>query len=441
MLDTTFKYGRITYIIIQGSDCLKTQQYLESKKYSALVFVACFIAYAASYVGRINYSAALPDILTEGLFTKSQAGIIGSAFFIVYGFFQIINGFLGDKISPFKMIMLGLFLSAGTNILMTFCTTNVTMAIVWGFNGFALSLLWAAILKILANIINYDMRSKACLNISATLPIGTVLAYILASVSINFFNWKYVFYTSSVVLIFAFIFFSVTYFLSKKHITEVEIQNPVNNAKKDGNTKVNTNKFLPLFLSAGLLLVLPADAIHGAIKEGITTWVPTMITETYRTPVAFSVFISIILPIVNLSGNYIITPLYNKVFKKDELKTGSFILAFVLIPFAFLIFMKNLPIVVSVILLALGTTAMHTFNYMIITLVPMQFAKYGKTATVTGVMNATAYIGCAAATYGFGIISDNIGWNGTVVVWIVIDLIALLFTSLNIKKWNRFKTI
>mgnify|MGYP006898670566 CR=1 FL=1 len=88
---------------------------------------------------------------------------------------------------------------------------------------------------------------------------------------------------------------------------------------------------MPLFLSAGLLLVLPADAIHGAIKEGITTWVPTMITETYNTPVAFSVFVSIILPIVNLSGNYIVTPLYNKVFKKDELKTGAAILAFVLI--------------------------------------------------------------------------------------------------------------
>ncbi len=420
---------------------MKTQQYLESKKYSALVFIACFIAYAASYVGRINYSAALPDILSEGLFTKSQAGIIGSAFFIVYGFFQIINGFLGDKISPFKMIMLGLFLSAGTNVAMTFCTTNVMMAVVWGFNGFALSLLWAAILKILANIINYEMRSKACLNISATLPIGTVLAYILASVSINFFNWKYVFYTSSVVLIFAFVFFTVTYILSKKHITQVEIENPTNNTKKSADNKNITSKFLPLFLSAGLLLVLPADAIHGAIKEGITTWVPTMITETYSTPVAFSVFISIILPIVNLSGNYIITPLYNKVFKKDELKTGAFILAFVLIPFAFLIFMKNLPIVVSVVLLALGTTAMHTFNYMIITLVPMQFAKYGKTATVTGVMNATAYIGCAAATYGFGIISDNIGWNGTVVVWIVIDLIALVFTALAIKKWNRFKKI
>ena len=179
---------------------MKTQHYLESKKYSTLVFIACFIAYAASYVGRINYSAALPDILEEGLFTKSQAGIIGSAFFIVYGFFQIINGFLGDKVSPFKMITAGTFLSAVANVSMTFCTTNIQMAIVWGFNGFALSLLWASILKILANIINDGMRSKACLNISVTLPIGTILAYLFASFSIKFFNWRFVFYIPAVIL-------------------------------------------------------------------------------------------------------------------------------------------------------------------------------------------------------------------------------------------------
>ena len=123
------------------------------------------------------------------------------------------------------------------------------------------------------------MRSKACLNISATLPIGTVLAYVLASLSIKFFSWKYVFYTSSIVLVFSFVFFFVTYVLSKKHITYEEINLPVNNNKISAKAK-NVNKFLPLFLSAGLLLVLPADAIHGAIKEGITPWVPTMITET-----------------------------------------------------------------------------------------------------------------------------------------------------------------
>ncbi len=413
---------------------MKTQQYLQSEKYSKLIFIACFAAYSASYIGRINFSAALPAIIGDGFFTKTEAGIIGSAFFIVYGAFQIINGFLGDKLSPFKMISAGLFLSAVANVSMTFCTSNIQMAIVWGFNGFALSLLWAAILKILANIINDAMRAKACLNIAATLPIGTILAYLFASLSIKFFNWKFVFYIPAIILFIVCIFFTASSLIIKPHITEREIvaENIPQKEKSKGG-------LLPLLLMAGIFIILPADAIHGAIKEGITTWVPTMITEVYSTSPSFSVFLSIILPIFNISGVYIITPIYNKIFKKDELKTGAAILLFALIPLSLLIFMEKLPVVVSVALLAIITTSLHSYNYMIITLVPMHFSYCSRTATVTGIMNATAYVGCAAATYGFGVISDKIGWNGSIFVWIGLAITALLVTLLASGKWKRFK--
>lgn len=415
---------------------MKTQQYLENKKLSTLIFAACFAAYTSSYIGRINLSAALPAIIGEGLFTKSQAGIIGSAFFFVYGAFQIINGFLGDKISPFKMIITGTFLSGLANIAMTMCSSNIAMAVIWGFNGFALSLLWSAILKILANIINDDMRQKACLNISATLPIGTVVAYLLASLSIKFLNWRYVFYIPAAILIIVCVFFTSAYFTIKPHITQRAIQTPTSTGKDP--KKPSTVKLLPLLLLAGVFIVLPADAIHGAIKEGITTWVPTMITEVYSTDASFSAFLSILLPIFNLSGVYIITPVYNKIFKKNELKTATAILLFALAPLSLLIFIKDLPIIVSVALLAVITTAMHAFNYMIITLVPMRFAFCSRTATVTGIMNATAYVGCAAASYGFGVISDKIGWNGTIVVWLVLDAVGMLITLLATGKWKRF---
>ena len=414
---------------------MKTQQYLESHKYSSLIFVACFAAYSASYVGRINFSAALADIVSNGLFTKSEAGIIGSAFFFVYGAFQIINGFLGDKLSPFKMIIAGTFLSGVANIGMTFCTSNISMAVVWGFNGFSLSLLWAAILKILANIINEDMRSKACRNISITLPIGTILAYLLASLSIKFFDWKYVFYIPAVILIVVCAFFTVSYLVVKPHIKEIPLEATATPKK---SKKAKSNKSIMALLAvAGVLVILPADAIHGAIKEGITTWVPTMISELYSTDASFSVFLSVLLPVFNLSGVYIITPIYNRL-KKNELKTGVLILLFALIPLTSLIFINKLPIILSVALLAIITTAMHSFNYMIITLVPMRFAYCGRTATVTGIMNATAYVGCAAASYGFGVISDAIGWNGTILVWLGMALVAALITAIPLRKWKKF---
>ena len=413
---------------------MKTQQYLQSEKYSKLMFSACFAAYTASYIGRINFSAVLPEIIGNGLFTKTEAGIIGSAFFFVYGAFQIVNGFLGDRFSPFKMITAGTLLSAGANTAMTFCTTNTQMAFVWGFNGFALSLLWAAILKILANIINDGMRAKACLNISATLPIGTILAYLFASLSVKYFNWKFAFYIPSAILLGVGIFFGIASVIVKPRLTQREI---VTDALPEN--KKSTYRLFPLLVTAGIFLILPADIIYGLIKEGISTWTPTMITEVYSADPSFSAFLSILLPILNITGVYIITPIYKKIFKKDELKTGAAIILFALVPLSSLIFMERLPSVVSVALLAVITTALSAYNYMIITLVPMQFSYCSRTATVTGIMNTAAYGGCAAASYGFGIISDRIGWNGTVFVWIGLAVITFLITLGATGRWKKFK--
>ncbi len=413
---------------------MKTQKYLESTKFSALIFAACFCAYSASYIGRLNFSGLLPAIIENGILTKSQGGVIGSAFFVVYGTFQIINGFLGDKISPFKMIVAGTFLSGVANLLFPFCTSYMIMAVVWGFNGFAASLLWASILKILANIINDSMRQKCCLQISITLPIGTVIAYLFSSLSVKFFTWKAGFILPCATLLFACGFFIFSWLKIKPHITERAVET-FTVPEKGKKTQA---KLFPVLILAGMLFVLPADAIHGAIKEGITTWLPTMITEVYSVSPAFSSILAIILPIFNLAGVYIITPIYKDVFKRNEIKTASAILLFTALPLGALIFMRDYPAVVSVALLGVTTTAMHAFNYMIITCVPMRFAKYDRTATVTGIMNATAYVGCAVASFGFGMLSDKIGWTNTVICWLILVVLALLFTNIATKKWSGF---
>ena len=54
-------------------------------------------------------------------------------------------------------------------------------------------------------------------------------------------------------------------------------------------------------------------------------------------------------------------------------------------------------------------------------------------------MNATAYVGCAAATYGFGVISDKIGWNGSIFVWIGLAVTAMIVTLCASGKWKKFK--
>ena len=69
----------------------------------------------------------------------------------------------------------------------------------------------------------------------------------------------------------------------------------------------------------------------------------------------------------------------------------------------------------------------------------MHFAYCGKTATVTGIMNATAYAGYAIAAYGFGVISDKIGWTGSVFVWLGMVMATLFITLCATRKWKNYK--
>ena len=50
--------------------------------------------------------------------------------------------------------------------------------------------------------------------------------------------------------------------------------------------------------------------------------------------------------------------------------------------------------------------------------IPLYFAKSGKSASATGVLNSFTYLGSAVSSYGIGAISGAMGWNFTIWVWI-----------------------
>ena len=119
-----------------------------------LIFIACWAAYCASYLGRINYPAALTAIVADGVFSKSHAGFIGTVYFFCYGAGQIFSGILGDRVSPYKMIGAGLAGTVCANIIMPLCSSSyITMSIIWGLNGIVQSMLWTPVLYIIATVL------------------------------------------------------------------------------------------------------------------------------------------------------------------------------------------------------------------------------------------------------------------------------------------------
>jgi sugar phosphate permease len=86
------------------------------------VFMLLCLMYFIMYIDRVNISVAGPVIKEEMGLTNTQLGIALSAFGVCYAFLQIVNGYLGDRFGPRKVLsILGVLWSLGT-LATAFCS-------------------------------------------------------------------------------------------------------------------------------------------------------------------------------------------------------------------------------------------------------------------------------------------------------------------------------
>lgn len=243
-----------------------------------LIFIACWAAYCASYLGRINYTAALTAIVADGVFSKSHAGLIGTVYFFCYGAGQIFSGILGDRVSPYKMVGTGLVGTVCANILMPLCSGSyIVMSVVWGLNGIVQSMLWTPILYIISNVLPEEQRRRACLYIAASFPVGSLLSYVISAGAIKFASWHFAFFIPAGIIACIFVFWCLAVGKTSKILGRGEKKTlPV---QENSGAKVSLGK---LFIVSGAAVICVGILVQGMLKDGVTSWVPTLIKEKYN---------------------------------------------------------------------------------------------------------------------------------------------------------------
>lgn len=408
--------------------------YLIDEKISRRLFIMCWLAYTATMIGRNSFSSALVYIVNDGVFSKANAGLISSLFFAFYCGGQFLSGFLGDRISSFKMIMFGLVMTACANIVMSVSHNYIIMLVVWSLNGLAQSAIWSPILRILSCVLAKEHRQKACLYISTTFSVGAILSYLISIIILRYNKWNVIFSASAYILFaIAALWLIISLMASKALVPNAENET-ITEISMQGNGKEDFNKVL---FSTGIIFMLIPVMIKCMLDVGIKTWVPTMMMETYTVTPLFSTFLAMLLPIVNLTGAYIATYVQNK-YVKDEVKTSALFFCFCLPPLCLLLLIGKINIFVSVAMLSIITTLVTGVNQMMVVLIPTRFAKYGKTSTVSGLLNGMAMIGSIISNYSYGYLSEIFGWKSTILSWVFLAVIAILFCFLAFEKWNAF---
>lgn len=386
----------------------------------------CCLVYFTSYVTRINYAAALAEIVVDLNITKQLASIAVTGSFITYGVGQIISGLIGDKFSPRKVIVFGLLGSSVINLSMVVLPTIESMTVLWFFNGFFQALIWPPLVRLMVENMSETEYPHALFTVSAAASVATIFIYMMVPAAIELAGWRMAFAVSAAMgAIVSALWLRGT--INVKEAKPVPAAKPAE-AKQSGATAS---------LIVWLIPVLLAIILQGTLRDGITTWMPTYINEVFNLGTSVSILTSAILPIFAIISLKVATALNQAT--RNELKSAFILFATGLIAAALLLVFFSRNIVVEILLIALLCASMHGVNLMLIGQVPPFFARYGKVSTYSGILNACTYIGSALSTYGFAVLSDAFGWNFTIVGWCALALIGTISCFIFIRKWRDFR--
>lgn len=398
-----------------------------------ILFWLSWLVYFSSYLGRLNYSSAMSSIMVDGILTRSQAGAISMAYFFAYGIGQLCNGILGDRRKPENMVFFGLSGAGVVNCLMGFAGRFPEMIMLWGINGYLQSMIWPPLIRIFAERYTEDRKMKYIVNIASSMAIGTLMSYFLSAGTMKLWGWKAVFFTAAgVMLPLAILWIFGFRWINRVSGNAEGISGEGTTVIAEKQTKTVHEKecvsFAYLLKISGLLMILFPVWIHGMLKDGVTQWVPTYICDSYDVSASFSVIMTMILPVINLSGAYL-ARFVQKRRPDREMENSAIFFAVATIALAGLLLLNGVNAILSILLFAVITSSMLAVNTLYISMIPMHFESLGRVSTVSGFLNAMAYIGSAVSTFTIGVMVEKNGWSMTIMGWILLTAAALVIAA------------
>ena len=401
---------------------------LRSDAQGKTLYLLSWLAYASAYIGRYNYSAVMGAITAENSLSLSAAGAVSTGYFICYAVGQIVFGLLSQSVSPYAMILIGLCGSGLCNLGAGAFSTSF-MGLLWGANGLFQAMIWPPIVRLFAESMPLERQKHACVSINSTTPAGTLAAYALSAVLLQFADWHHVFFSCGGLLL----GMAAVFWLGTAPLRRATAYAPQPAFQKQKGTGNGPAALLAAGLGAMLLPVL----LHGGLKDGVTNWVPSMIQSNFGISPAFSAAVAMALPLVNLSGAYL-SGWLNEHCTHNELKTAGFLFALASVCLLALPLAVRTSLLLAVLLLAVTTTSMLGVNTMFINVIPVKAGRHGGASMLSGTLNAVTYLGAAAATWGIGAAAEGCGWNAVFLLWLVMAMLALLVSALLAGRWGRY---
>ncbi len=419
-----------------GAYGYNAEQYAKFRKYAWLTLLCFGFTYLFFYNGRQNINLVLPLMKQEFQSDLGTLGIVSSALFWCYAFGQLVSGRLGSFFGYKKLMIFGILSSAVLNVLISFQSSLVVIAVLWGLNGFCQAMVWSNGLGVINKWWPKKERGFASGLTTAFSGMAQAVTYLTVNWCLILnpeWTWRAGFrfpIVPMVVILIAFVFF----FKEQPESVSLPAFREENEALNASNAameeKLSKNGFFYayklLFSEPKVILFCLISAIAGIGRYGLLTWVPTYFTEELGLTLKDDMFTYIVLPLGQACAMFVFPFITDKVFKgkREPMLILAAVAAFAGM-ICFPLFKTQLP--ATIMLFVVGVFSMVTG---VIWAIAGDMGGKALSSTVVGVLDWAVYMGAAIQASVFGFVQQKFGWGAIFVTIGVLYIILLVLTLL-----------
>lgn len=382
-------------------------------------FAICFIAYTCIYIARFNLSIASPALIEEGFFDAGQIGILGSIFSVVYATGRLFNGSLSDRVLPWIMICTGLIAVSFANLLCGLFPPFIGMALLWGVNAWAQSMLWSSELCVVCSIYDEKKVKARTAQLVTSVAVGNLLAILFNTWLVSGYGVHYAFIVPGV---FNLLMTPVVW----HSIHEV----PLPKLQKEEHIPL-----LPLIKHKDVRDMLIPALFHGVMKDNISLWMAVYFVSSFGIDLKQSAWFMLLIPSIGLVGRLAYGGAMRICRDRENIvSVGGFVICAVAT--LVLAFGVTSPLLAAL-CLSITYAAISLINTSSVSIYPMRFAETGNVAAVSGIMDFATYLGAGIGSAVYGYTIQWFGYGAMFGSWVVISLIPMVVLLRNERRATR----
>ena len=382
------------------------------------VIIACMMLYSTAYLNRLNLSAALGSVMEALSLSATRAGILPSAFAITYAAGQMVNGALVDRLNPARHMYIGLLGSAVCNVLMAASGSFEMLLVLCLLNGVFQSMLWTPVVRLVAMHFNHQERPKANILVSITLIIGHLGAWAISGYMSSLFNWRASFAVPAVIAV-------PVVLIAARLLRDVKAEPVAAAAGKESSYSLGG--MLKMYWVSGFVVVLIVSVLYGFVRDGITTWAPTILGEVSGDATTGTTF-SLVIPLINTLGIVLSYSLRNI----PGLHNRRIVAVMMVISTVFCACLGGVTgVVLCALCMGLACACLSGANPLLTSLIPMEYEREKLIGMSAGLIDSLIYVGSALAGVMAGFIRESMGLNALFMTWAVVALAAAVLAAVS----------